>query len=197
MLSKSDLENVQFPLFGDCEPSHRGGKQFPFPLSSTRPLADGLSLGPPSLFSQESYLFKAALSELRTELQIHRRNDTANLRSDVNTVMREVDALHIKLREDMANLKSDIAMEMNTRKAEMRESAKKTEFGMLEANNRYTVELSDFLFSSPTPDMSASSTVLTSSMSEETSEDDHARGVRRNPTKALEVGDDGGIRPLE
>ncbi|KAG5458496.1 MAG: hypothetical protein BJ554DRAFT_1264, partial [Olpidium bornovanus] len=138
MLSKSDLENVRSDShLRDCRPLASS------PLSPEGRSACSLDTLLQTSMRRESYLCKAAISELRTELQIHRRNDTANLRSDVNAVMREVDALHIKLREDMANLKSDIAMEMNARKAEMRESVKKAESAILEANNRYTVALSD------------------------------------------------------
>jgi len=56
---------------------------------------------------QEAYLFSAALSELRTELQVKARNDAAALRSLTTLLQREVDSLNQKMREDINTLKHE------------------------------------------------------------------------------------------
>lgn len=90
--------------------------------------------------SQAAYLFKAALSELRTELSVKARNDGIQLRSTASLIRREVDSLSQKLKEDIGTLKHEcvqdvcflfcadrlhsIEMDMNNRKAENRSDQK-------------------------------------------------------------------------
>ncbi len=69
----------------------------------------------------QAYLFKAALSEIRTEVQVRGRNDAAGLRSITTLLQREVDALEQKMKEDVERLKHDIQVDMNNRKAESKE----------------------------------------------------------------------------
>lgn len=54
-----------------------------------------------------AYLFKAALSELRTELNVRARTDGLALRSATNLVRREVDALDQRMREEIGGLKHE------------------------------------------------------------------------------------------
>lgn len=91
----------------------------------------------------ESYLFRAALRELRTEIQVMRRQNLASLQSGTATTIREMDALSTRLREDVGLMKSDIQLDMNTRKAETREEQKALEIRIQEVNNRLTIALGD------------------------------------------------------
>ncbi|KAI9145773.1 hypothetical protein BKA69DRAFT_1049541 [Paraphysoderma sedebokerense] len=91
----------------------------------------------------ETYLYKAALSELRTELKVVRQNDYATVKSETDSISREIDSLNQRLRDDISNLKSDIQIDMNNRKSEIREEAKLTEFKVQEVNNKLTVLCSD------------------------------------------------------
>ncbi|RUS26041.1 hypothetical protein BC938DRAFT_471300 [Jimgerdemannia flammicorona] len=91
----------------------------------------------------ESYLFRAALSELRTEIAILRRNDMTLLQSEVAAITRETDALNQRLREDVAMMKSDIQLDMNNRKSETREDQKSIDVRIQEANNKFTICLGD------------------------------------------------------
>jgi hypothetical protein len=91
----------------------------------------------------ESYLFKAALSELRTEIQIMRRNDTQTLQSEASQITREVDALAQRLREDIGNMKSEISLDMNNRKNDVREEQKAIDMRIQEINNKFTISLGD------------------------------------------------------
>jgi len=91
----------------------------------------------------EAYLFSAALAELRTETQVRARNDGAALRSMTTLLQREVDALDLKMREDISMLKHDIQIEMNTRKAELKEGQNSLEQEIQDLQNRFTISLSD------------------------------------------------------
>ncbi|ORZ03544.1 hypothetical protein BCR43DRAFT_483549 [Syncephalastrum racemosum] len=91
----------------------------------------------------ESYMYRAALSELRTEVQLFRRNDTQNLRAEAYMITREVDALQQKLNEDVALMKNDVALDMNNRKNETRELQQEIDMRIQEINNRLTVVLGD------------------------------------------------------
>ncbi|KAI8353879.1 hypothetical protein B0O80DRAFT_386513 [Mortierella sp. GBAus27b] len=91
----------------------------------------------------ETYLFKAALTELRTELQILRKNDAAALAIKSEIISREIDSLNQKLREDIANVKSDIAIDMNSRKSDVREEQKALEIRIHSISNHYMAQLGD------------------------------------------------------
>ena len=54
-----------------------------------------------------AYLFKAALSELRTELNVRARNDGLALRSATNLIRREVDTLDQRMKEEVGGLKHE------------------------------------------------------------------------------------------
>ena len=91
----------------------------------------------------QAYLFKAALSEIRTEVQVRGRNDAAGLRSITTLLQREVDALEQKMKEDVERLKHDIQVDMNNRKAESKEEQNNLEQEIQDLNNRFTISLSD------------------------------------------------------
>ncbi|CAO3600377.1 unnamed protein product [Absidia cylindrospora] len=91
----------------------------------------------------ESYLFKAELSELRTEIQIMRRNDTQMLQTEAAMVTREVEALAQRLREDVATMKNDVTLDMNNRKNETQEEQKAIDMKIQEINNKFTVQMGE------------------------------------------------------
>ncbi|KAG2180045.1 hypothetical protein INT43_003832 [Umbelopsis isabellina] len=91
----------------------------------------------------ETYLFKAALTELRTEVQVLRRNDTQTLQSEASLITREVDALAQRLSEDIGNMKSEISLDMNNRKNDVREEQKAIDMRIQEINNKFTISLGD------------------------------------------------------
>lgn len=91
----------------------------------------------------QRYLFTAALSELRTELQVRARNDAAALRSITTLLQREVDGLSQRMKEDMETMKHDIAVDMNNRKGEAKEEQNSLEQEIQDLNNRFTISLSD------------------------------------------------------
>ncbi|CAE6428639.1 unnamed protein product [Rhizoctonia solani] len=91
----------------------------------------------------QAYLFRAAISELRTELTMRTRSEFAALRTASNSLRREVDTLNGKMKEDIATLKHDIDMDINNRKNETRADAKVNEISIEELNHRATIKISD------------------------------------------------------
>ncbi|KAH7345309.1 hypothetical protein B0J17DRAFT_36023 [Rhizoctonia solani] len=91
----------------------------------------------------QAYLFRAAISELRTELTMRTRSEFAALRTASNALRRDVDALNGKMKEDIGTLKHDIDMEINNRKNETRADAKVNELSIEELNHRATIKISD------------------------------------------------------
>ncbi|CAE6523778.1 unnamed protein product [Rhizoctonia solani] len=91
----------------------------------------------------QAYLFRAALSELRTELTMRTRSEFAALRTASNALRREVDALNGKMKEDIGTLKHDIDMDINNHKNETRSDAKVNELAIEELNHRATIKISD------------------------------------------------------
>ncbi|KAJ2694173.1 hypothetical protein H4218_005729 [Coemansia sp. IMI 209128] len=61
----------------------------------------------------DAYLFRAALGELRMEMQMTRKNDQSLLESQSAAVSREIESLFQRTNDQIANLRSDIAIEMN------------------------------------------------------------------------------------
>ena len=55
----------------------------------------------------QAYLFKAALNELRTELNVRARNDGTVLRTAAGEIRREVEGLEVKIKEDVLTMKHE------------------------------------------------------------------------------------------
>lgn len=91
----------------------------------------------------QRYLFTAALSELRTELQVRARADAAALRSITTLLHQEVDGLSQQMKEDIEQMKHDIQVDMNNRKGEAKEEQNSLEQEIQDLNNRFTISLSD------------------------------------------------------
>lgn len=56
---------------------------------------------------QQAYLFRAALSELKSEISMHSRNESAALQTSTTALRREVDRLDVKMKEDVTTLKHE------------------------------------------------------------------------------------------
>jgi phage host-nuclease inhibitor protein Gam len=62
---------------------------------------------------QQAYLFRAALNELRSEVTMTTKNDTAAIRTSSTALRREVDRLDVKMKEDLATLKHEYACDVS------------------------------------------------------------------------------------
>ncbi|KAH6914978.1 hypothetical protein BKA70DRAFT_1419933 [Coprinopsis sp. MPI-PUGE-AT-0042] len=91
----------------------------------------------------QAYLFRAALSELRAEMTMMTKNDSASLRSSVAELRRDVDRLDVKMKEDIDTLKHEIQMELDTRKNEAKTDVKKMSIDIEELLNKSVVNVSD------------------------------------------------------
>ncbi|KAI9173016.1 hypothetical protein H9P43_007147 [Blastocladiella emersonii ATCC 22665] len=91
----------------------------------------------------ETYLTKAALAELGTELKMLRQNDHAALQSEIDAIARDLEVLQQRGRDDIATIKSDITIDLNNRKSEIREEGKVMDMRIQEVNNKLTVLCSD------------------------------------------------------
>jgi hypothetical protein len=72
----------------------------------------------------EAYVFRAALSKLRTEFNVRTRNTGLEARNGVSAVRRELEHLERKMAGDMQVLKHDVEMDMNSSKDENRNDKK-------------------------------------------------------------------------
>ncbi|KAJ1650511.1 hypothetical protein IWQ61_008704 [Dispira simplex] len=108
-------------------------------LKQTLPVQE--SMVRPADLENASYLFKAALTELRTEISVLRQIDSAALRSEIELVEHDLDALRHHMNEDMINLKSEIQIDLSQYKADQRERIQTTEEAIQELNDKFTVSL--------------------------------------------------------
>ncbi|EJT97570.1 hypothetical protein DACRYDRAFT_111613 [Dacryopinax primogenitus] len=91
----------------------------------------------------QAYLFRAALSELRSESSSRSRASSASIRSTLTALRREVDSLSQKVKEDVDTLRHEIQMEVNTRKNESRLETKVPEVEMEEVNHKSTITIGE------------------------------------------------------
>lgn len=91
----------------------------------------------------QAYLFKAALSELRTELTMLTRNESAAMRTASAALRREVDALDGRMKEDLGNLKHEIQMELDSRRNEAKNDLKQMDIEIESVLNRNLVTLGE------------------------------------------------------
>ncbi|MCJ1473003.1 hypothetical protein MMC13_001652, partial [Lambiella insularis] len=89
----------------------------------------------------ETYLFRAACSELRTEIQNARRSSSDKMRSERAHLQHEVDILNQKLTQDSATLKDDLKGMFNDRKMAVRMEQRAMDSAIQELNYKITVAL--------------------------------------------------------
>ncbi|RPD61938.1 hypothetical protein L226DRAFT_613284 [Lentinus tigrinus ALCF2SS1-7] len=91
----------------------------------------------------QAYLFKAALSELRSETSVLTRNETAAMRAATTALRREVDTLETRMREDIATLKHEIQMDLDSRKNEARSDLKRIDMQIEEVLSRALITIGE------------------------------------------------------
>jgi hypothetical protein len=89
-------------------------------------LTDNMSLARAGLVSKsdvenETYLFRAACSELRTEISNNRKNETEKMRSERNQLQHEVDLLGQRLTQESVSLKDELKGLFDDRKMTVRQ----------------------------------------------------------------------------
>jgi len=91
----------------------------------------------------QAYLFRAALSELRTELTMNTNNHSAAIRAATAALRREVDLLDVKMKEDVGNLKHEIQMELDSSKSEAKADLKQQDINIETLLNKAIIDISD------------------------------------------------------
>lgn len=89
-------------------------------------LADNMELARDGLVSKsnvenETYLFRAACSELRTEVGNNRKSETEKMRTERNQVQHELDILNQRLTQEAGSLKDELKGLFDDRKMAVRQ----------------------------------------------------------------------------
>ncbi|KAJ1984177.1 hypothetical protein H4R34_000831 [Dimargaris verticillata] len=88
-----------------------------------------------------AHLFKAALTELRTEIRVLREIDKAALKAELDGAEQDIDSIRHRLNEDMVNLKSEVQIDLNQYKSDQRASVQTMEEALQETNDRFVLSL--------------------------------------------------------
>ncbi|KAJ3824580.1 hypothetical protein EV361DRAFT_800408 [Lentinula raphanica] len=91
----------------------------------------------------QAYLFRAALSELRSEIILNTKNDSAAVQSATTALRREVDKLDVKMKEDIATLNHEVQIELDNRKNEIKDEFTRKDIAIEELLNKSIVSISD------------------------------------------------------
>ncbi|KAI9838459.1 MAG: hypothetical protein M1837_002481 [Sclerophora amabilis] len=90
---------------------------------------------------KETYLFRAACSELRTEIQNNRKAETDKMRTERGQLQHEVDILNQKLTQELLTLKDELRGMFNDRRMAVRMEQRAMESSIQELNYKITVSL--------------------------------------------------------
>lgn len=109
-------------------------------------LAENLELAGDALISKsdvenETYLFLAACSELRTSIQASRNSEIQKQRSQRAQLQHEVDILNQRMTQELAGLNDDLKGIFNDRKMSTKETQRSLDTGIQELNYQITVSL--------------------------------------------------------
>lgn len=91
----------------------------------------------------ETYAYKSALADLRQELSLLRQNDTAQLRTEAEQILREIENMNSVWVDHTNTLKGEISMDMNNRKSETREHETLTELRIQDVQHKLVLKLSE------------------------------------------------------
>jgi hypothetical protein len=91
----------------------------------------------------QSYLFRAAMSELLSEIKILRRNEAMQLRLETLGLQRKLEVLDQQMREDLQTMRTEVEMDVEMRRSQTRSDAKDIELRIQELDNKFTVKLGD------------------------------------------------------
>jgi hypothetical protein len=89
----------------------------------------------------EAYLFEAARSELRTEVQKLRELQSAEYGSNLARLQRDVEIAHQELNESITTMKSGIDLDINERKNSNQQEASLVDMRLQELNNRISIDI--------------------------------------------------------
>jgi len=91
----------------------------------------------------QAYLFRAALSELRTEATMRTKNQAASITTSISSLRRDLDRLDIRMKEGIGELKHEIQMEMDNYRNESRADIKRYDIHMEDVVHSAMIKVSD------------------------------------------------------
>lgn len=94
-----------------------------------------------AIVENEAYLFEAACSELRNEIQTDRTAQAESYRVNLARLSRDVELLRHEIEETVNSMKSEIDMEVNERKNATRAEESQIELKIQELNNKITIDI--------------------------------------------------------
>lgn len=83
------------------------------------------------------------MSELKTEIQSMRKNESTQLRLEALALQRQLEMLDQRMREDLQTMRTEVEMEVEMRRSATRSEAKDIELRIQELDNKFTVKLGD------------------------------------------------------
>ncbi|CAN6674369.1 hypothetical protein TRVA0_052S00672 [Trichomonascus vanleenenianus] len=89
----------------------------------------------------DAYLFDAACSEIRNEIQTSRQAQNEEYRSYLARIQRDYEILHQEMNEMISTMKSEIEMEINERKNTTRAEESIVDLKIQELNNKITIDI--------------------------------------------------------
>lgn len=96
---------------------------------------------PQNVADNEAYLFEAARSELRTEVQKLREMQAAEYSSNLGRLQRDVEIAHQELNESITMMKSGIDIDINDRKNTTNHEASLVHMRLQELNNKISISI--------------------------------------------------------
>lgn len=88
-------------------------------------------------------LTKMDFSQLKSDIHQLQNNDFANIKTENDRIVNELDNLRDKMREDMGRLQSSVKLDLNLEKGRMREDASSLESKIRESEAKIDTEVSN------------------------------------------------------
>lgn len=96
-----------------------------------------------SQVEKETYFYKAALHDMKSELTSLRKTETANLQSATMSIERDLESLSSKFREDSSAIKSEMQLDLNQRRSEMKDVLNKQEMKVQEMDHYMSIRVGE------------------------------------------------------
>lgn len=94
-----------------------------------------------ALLDNDIYLYSAALSEMRSEFQLSRRNEASKMQVQIQKLGRELERLNEDLKELMLEMRTANDKALDARKTESRTEERDREIRIQEMNNKLSIVL--------------------------------------------------------
>ena len=90
---------------------------------------------------KERYTQKVDFAQLKSELQLHEKNDLSSLRGENDRLMADVDKLKQRLREEITRTQAGVRLDLNLEKGRIRDESGQQELKIKEVDTRIESEI--------------------------------------------------------